>query len=197
MQTQVLIDGKPGTIVAESPRALYFKLPQETAPGAHTVTLKEGGLTLSTFQVAVIWLKVSADLLALKRGQSTAMHATILGADSIPASAWRMGIEKDLVDPKEAGAMVLASTGSEWCWLRGCSPDKPGVIALSIVNNTMDTVMLSDAKGGHVTKLLGKESFSGGPYTFNGKIKSFRDGTFDINVRVIPLLAPIWGEAVQ
>ena len=27
MQTQVLIDGKPGTIVAESPRALYFESP--------------------------------------------------------------------------------------------------------------------------------------------------------------------------
>jgi hypothetical protein len=193
----VLLDNQPAKIVAESPRALYFKLPENTTPGAHTVLLKEGGLTLSSFHVAVIWLKLSADLLALKRGQSTAMHATILGAEAIPASAWRMGIEKDLVDSKEAGAMVLASTGSEWCWLRGCSPDKPGVIALSIVNNTMDTVALSDAKGGHVTKLLGKESFSGGPYTFNGKIKSFRDGTFDINVRVIPLLAPIEGEAAQ
>ena len=193
--THVLLDDKPGPIIAENPRSVYFKLPDNTAPGAHTVTLKEGTRTLSTFQVAVIWLKVSADLLALKRGQSTAMHATILGANSIPASAWRMGIEKGLVDPKEAGAMVLANTGTEWCWLKGCSPDKPGAIALSIENKSPETVKLIDAKGEKVTKLLGREDFSNGSYTFNGKLKSVRDGKFDISLRVTPLLAPIEGEA--
>ena len=55
------------------------------------------------------------------------MHATILGADSISqrllSGSWESRKEQ-LVDPKEAGAMVLASTGSEWCWLNYFA-DKP------------------------------------------------------------------------
>jgi len=186
--TQVLVDNQPGKIIAESPRSLYFKLPENTMPGAHTVTLKEGAQTLTSFRVAVVSLKLWADLLVLKRGQSTMFHVTILGADSIPASAWHAGVEKDLVDSKEVAALVPVSD---------LSPEKPGLIAMNIENRSTDTVKLTDAKGDQITKLLGKERFAGGPYTFDGKLKSVSDGTFNIEVRIVPLLAPIAGELAK
>jgi len=186
--TQVLVDNQPGKIVAESPRALYFKLPDNTAPGAHTVTLKEGAQPLTSFHVAVVSLKLSADQLVLKRGQSTAFHATILGADSLPPSAWHAGVESDLIDPKEVAALAPAGA---------LKAEKPGLIAMKIENKSKDTVQLTDAKGNQITNLLGKESFAGGPYTFDGKLKSVRDGNFNIDVRVVPLLAPIAGELAE
>jgi hypothetical protein len=186
MYTNVLVDGKPGSIIAENPRALFFKLPANTAPGAHSIAVTEGGRILTSFHVAVISLKLSADLLTLKQGQSTNIHATILGADSIPESAWHAGIEKDLVNPETLVDSVPASA---------MTPEKPGVIALSVENRSQDTAVLSGSKGNRITQLLGRESFAQGPYTFTGKITSVRDGAFNINVHVAPILAPIQGEA--
>jgi hypothetical protein len=118
--------------------------------------------------------------------QLTEIHATVLGAGSIPASAWHAGLEKDLVSTQQLADMIPKSS---------LTADKPGVIALRLQNNSPDTIELSDAKGEQLTRLLGQESFRGGPYTFNGKIKSVRGGAFSINVVLTPLLAPIKGEA--
>jgi hypothetical protein len=120
------------------------------------------------------------------KGQSTAIHATILGAESIPASAWRAGFDKDLDSPQRLAETVPASA---------LTADKPGVIALRVQNKSQDTIALSDAKANQVMKLLRREDFSGGSYTYDGKVKSLRAGTFHVEVIVTPLLAPIQGEA--
>jgi hypothetical protein len=184
--TQVLMDDQPCNIVAETPRSIMLTPPQGTAAGLHKLTVKEGTRTLTTFHVGLVTLLLSADDLHLVDGQSTEIHATI-DAKSIPDSAWKAGFEKDLVSAQQLAADGIAS--STW------SAGKPGVIALHVVNNSPDTVVLSDAKNNQLTQLLARESFSKGPYTFNGKLKSLHGGPFDINVSIVPLLAPIQGEA--
>jgi hypothetical protein len=181
------MDGQPCTILAEDPRSVMLTPPPGAAAGLHTVTLKENGRTLATFHVALVTLLLSADDLKLVKGQTTTIHATVQGADSLPAAAWNIGFERDLVSTQQ-----LTTDGVP---ANSMSPGKPGLIALHVVNNSPSTVTLSGAKSNQVTQLLGRDSFSKGPYTYNGKLKSLQDGSFNINVAIVPLLAPIPGEA--
>jgi hypothetical protein len=185
--TQVLMDGNPCGILAEDPRSVMLTPPAGTTAGLHTVTLKEGGRTLATFHIALVSLLLSADDLKLVKGQTTTIHATIQGADSLPAAAWNIGFEKDLVSSQQLTADGVSS-GT-------LSAGKPGMIVLHVVNASPATVSLSGAKANQVTQLLGQANFSKGPYTYNGILKSLLDGTFNINVAIVPLLAPIPGEA--
>ncbi|MGA1984591.1 MAG: hypothetical protein ABSG84_19265, partial [Acidobacteriaceae bacterium] len=185
--THVQMDSQPCNILAEDPRSVMLTPPSGMAAGLHTVTLKEGNRTLATFHIALVSLLLSADDLKLIKGQTTTIHATIQGADSLPAAAWNIGFEKDLVSSQQLTADgVPANT---------ISAGKPGLIVLHVVNNSPTTVSLAGAKSNQLTQLLARDNFSKGPYTYNGTLKSLQDGSFNINVAIVPLLAPIPGQA--
>lgn len=184
--TQIQVDGKPSTIVAESPRAVYWELPDNVSPGAHKVTVAEDEQVMSSFRVAVIGLKLSADQLRLLKGQSTTMHATVEGANAIPASAWQPGFDSDLVDPKSAEELLPSRLGST----------KPAAIVLKIENKSGDAIKLPGAKANVITLPLEEENFSNGADTVDQKIQSTRSGGFNVTADVTPLLAPISGEAL-
>jgi len=184
ISTQVLVDNKPASIVAESPRAAYFDLPEDAAPGAHKITVAEDGQLMASFHVAVLDLKLSAKDLRLIKNQSTQMEATVSGESAIDDSAWKPGLDSDLVAPTTASELLPEKAGSS----------RPAAIVLQIQNKSPETIKLVGAKANTITLPLEQKNFTNGTYTASEKIQSIRSGTFNIRADVIPLLAPISGE---
>ncbi|MBV8206534.1 MAG: hypothetical protein JO041_07065 [Acidobacteria bacterium] len=185
--TRVLVDDKPGAIVAENRRAVYWRLPENTAPGAHRLVLQEGEKTLASFPVAVVGLRLTADRLTLVKGETTTVHAQVLGADAIPDSAWRGGLETALID---AAHLQKLAPG-----VRAPNEKQPGAILLRLENASSQSVDLAGAKGGVILQTLQKGSSAGAPFTY--KVTAREAGGFKINANIIPMLAPIAGEAAQ
>ena len=185
--TAVAVDGEPAKILAESPRAVFFKNPAQVAPGAHRVLVSESGKPVASFPVSVVGLRLTADSLEVVKGGSTGIHASVVGADSIPASAWKGGVDNALVDTRQ-----LSKLGSG---VKVPKAGDSGAIVLHVQNGSRDTVKLANGKDEAIVQVLHRDAFASGPYTFHGKIVSTRGGPFKITARVLSLLAPIPGEA--
>ena len=186
-ETQILVDDQPAPIIAETPRAAYWRLPEGIEPGPHRLTVRERGVEAS-FPVVVLRIAMTADQVELLKGQSTRFRAVVSGPEKLPESAWRSGVPSDLTNVGR---------------LRETAPDfkipprqAPGVILLRIENGSRDTVTISPSKNETVVQTLGREQFANGPYTFSGTIKSKRSGRFNIRGQVVPFLAPVAGEPV-
>ncbi|MGH9592314.1 MAG: hypothetical protein ACRD5L_04430, partial [Bryobacteraceae bacterium] len=140
--TEVHVDGTPAHVLAETPRACYYKLPPGLSPGAHKVTLKKGSHSVS-FNIYVIRLEMSAERLQLMRGETTDFHATLRGADQIPADIWSAGEEPALLDLSKLSATAP-----------GYHPPamgKVGQILIAISNASPQTVTLEGSKNETVT----------------------------------------------
>src|SRR5437763_1864207 len=86
-QTFIDINGHSASVIAESQRSLFYLLPEVVTPGAAQIDLKDGNHH-SRLKTWVLGLQMSADRLQLKRGESTAFHVVITGAETIPPEAW-------------------------------------------------------------------------------------------------------------
>ncbi len=178
--TQVAVDDVPARIVAETPRAVYWFLPQEIQPGNHHVSLRDGSHG-ATFVVAVLSLEMSADRLTLKRGESTAFRAVVRGVEGLPPSAWRAAARSDLVDPTKlqssAPGFRIPSAGEEGTLLLTLQNGSPGIITIPGWGNEF------------IVLTLHRENFSAGPYVYTGTIVSRVSGQFAVNGTLIPFLA--------
>lgn len=187
--TNISIDARlPARVIAESPRATYFKLPDGVAAGSHRVVMREGGGGVS-FPVVVLTLTMSADKLELRSGESTKFSAVVSGPQSLPQSAWRPGLPSDLVD--------IASIRRFMPKFQPPSSSDAGNIFLAIDNGSRDTVSISPANNEMVVSTLGRSAFGSGPYEYHGVVKSKRSGRFTINSLVVALFAPIEGDPVD
>ncbi|MDQ2980104.1 MAG: hypothetical protein M3R62_12880 [Acidobacteriota bacterium] len=182
--TNIEVGGRPGLVIAETPREVYYSLPGGTAAGDNTVVLHESGKGTS-FHVCVVNLGMSADRLNLLRGESTNFTTTVSGLDGLPSSAWLGGMPSDLVDLE---------------WIRRVAPDfkipgagQPGVLLLTIENRSPDTITLGKAKGEVIVLTIDRGAVKNGAYEFRGTIHSKKSGGFTIRGTVVPFLAPVEG----
>ena len=182
--TNIEVGGRPALVIAETPREVYYNLPEGTAAGDNTVVVHERGKEVS-FHVCVVNLGMSADRLTLLRGESTNFTATVSGLDGLPSSAWLGGTPSDLVDLE---------------WIRRVAPGlkmpragQPGVLLLTIENRSPDTITLEKAKGEVIVLTIDRGSLKNGAYEFRGTIHSKKSGGFSIHGTVVPFLAPAEG----
>src|SRR5207245_945456 len=89
------VDRQAARILAATPRAVYWQLPEKIAAGAHQVALHDLGTTIS-LPIVVLTLTMSADRLELMRGERTQFRAVVAGPEALPASAWKAGYASDL-----------------------------------------------------------------------------------------------------
>jgi hypothetical protein len=188
-KTSITVDGTPGTIVAETLRGIYWNLPENIAPGAHYVVLSENGKPLTGFNVWVVDVRLAAPTLQLTEGQTIEVQATVSGAGGVPASAWQAGYDSSLINAASlkqiAPGAALPVAGSK------------GAIVLQIANDSKDAVTLQGSKDERITQSLSESNFAAGDYTLVCKITGKRGGAFNIHAVVLPMLAPIPGQAVQ
>lgn len=183
--TSVEVGGQPGLILAETPDALFWLLPEGLAHGTASLTITDAGRG-ARFSVYVLGLAMSADQLKLLRGQSTAMQATVFGPERMPADAWRAGDVSATVD--------LALVGRMFPDFRIPRPGDPGVLFFRIDNVSRDTVSMKPSKNESFMTSLTQADFAGGPYTYRARIQSKKAGGFTINGLVVGFFAPIPGE---
>ena len=181
-KTAVQVDGQPATVVAESPRSVYWQPPKGIKPGAHTVTLQDGQTHVS-FPVSVMHLGLSAPKTTMTKGEGTTFTATLSGPETLPASAWaKSGVPSDTVDVAK-----LSKTA-------GFTPPKEnekGSILLRVENASPDTVSMAHATGGAQVIKLEQSSFSKGAYVYHGTLHAQKSGGFKIVAQAVSFLHTI------
>ncbi|MDQ6893312.1 MAG: hypothetical protein M3167_11630 [Acidobacteriota bacterium] len=185
-RTRVDVDGIPARIVAETPRAVYWLLPERATPGRHRVVLREGDRS-AAFDVFVMALEMSADQLSLVRGQSTRYHVR-LRVGSVPPAAWRSAfVPADLVDPAAAARKAPGTSLPR--------ADQPGEVLMVLTNASPGTVTVPDMPGNRRVFHLGERDFKDGVFSHDGGIQSLTSGGFVIQGLVVAALAPTPGAA--
>ncbi|PYR57608.1 MAG: hypothetical protein DMF85_13185 [Acidobacteria bacterium] len=181
------VDAEPARMVAATPRAIFWQLPDHTAAGRHVVSLHDGGTTV-TLPIVVLTLTMSADRLELMRGETTSFHATVSGPEALPESAWKSGYAAEL--------LTLPTVAARAPGFRPPSDRDGGEILLAIENGSRDTVTISPSKNEVVVLALDRGRFATGPYTFDGAIHSKRAGGFAVNSLVVPFVGPVYASSI-
>jgi len=183
-RTRVEVDGIPSRIVAETPRAVYWLLPDRTMPGRHRVVVRDGDRA-AAFDVFAMALEMSADQLSLVRGQSTRYHVR-LRVGNVPPAAWqRAFVPPDLVDPAAVARRAPGTTLPR--------ADQPGEVLMILTNASPGTVTVADMPGNRRVFHLGERDFKDGVFSHDGGIQSVASGGFVINGLVVAALAPVPG----
>jgi hypothetical protein len=161
--TSVDVGGKPGVILAETPQALFWLLPDDVPHGSVSLTITDAGRG-ARFPVYVLGLAMSADQLKLLRGQSTAMQATVFGPELIPADAWKAGDVSATVDLKLVSRLFPD--------FKVPKPGDPGMLFFRVDNMSRETVSMKPSKNESFMVNLTQADFAGGPYTYRARIQS-------------------------
>jgi len=184
--TRVTVGGHPATVICETPRETVFRVPADLPAGPVEIVVREGTRE-RRLVVPVIRLRMSADKLNLLRGESTAFRVAVDGLGSIPASMWAGGpdpaaLDRSVLDRVAPGFRVPPSGG-------------PGVLVLTIENGSRGTVTIAKSRNETVVLTIERAQVpANGSYEYRGTIQSLKDGPFQINGTVVPLLAPAQAE---
>jgi len=138
----------------------------------------------------VLGLAMSADRTTLMRGQSTDMHVTVTGLESLPASAWASATQppSDLVD--------LTSTSKRVQDFHAPQPGERGEVVLILENRSPTTVHMGK-HGDFIVLHLHQQDFAHGAYTYNDRLQSLQSGGFNIEGTVAAFLKPVEGQPLR
>ena len=171
--TSVLLNNSAAPIIAESQNSLFYLVPENTPTGSADVLIKDKDRKTS-FRVAVLGLQMSADKLNLLKGESTAFHVLVKGADSLPPESWWGG----------------EAQGGDMDTLHKLLPNfhppsglDRGYLVL-IIENLSSNVLMS---GGQKIALTFTYPQSG-KYGYDGTLTATKAGGFVVNGTLIPFL---------
>lgn len=173
--TSVNVNGNEARVIAESPRALFYLIPDNVAPGPAQVDVREKQ-NRCRLRIWVIGLQMSADRLHLKRGESTAFHVKITGAETIPKEAWSGGGEvSELVDFSTVRRFLPD--------FKPPTASQPGFLLLTIENKSTDVVSMSHGERIALTFSEGSTNFE-----YHGSLHSRQTGGFNVDGMLVPFL---------
>jgi hypothetical protein len=122
-----------------------------------------------------------ADLLLLKRGESTLFHVVVHGLEGLPGTAWIGADRFDLVDlgrlKSSAPNLHLPAAGED------------GALLLTLRNGSPGTIKVPRWGGESTVIMLHKADFPAGQYDYTGTIVSEVSGTFTVSGVLTPLMA--------
>jgi len=124
---------------------------------------------------------MSADRLTLHKGESTRFHVTITGPEAWTDDAWRGGVPSDLCD--------VEALRRKFPDFRPPAPGGEGFLMFSITNLSPSVIAISE-----FARPLSRSAFAKGVYSYDGEIRSLRDGGFGIHGEVQTFVAPASGE---
>ena len=140
--------------------------PYGLTSGLHNYSVDSPGLPYTILPVFYMSLFMSADQLALRKGQSTTYHVRLDGLNGLPGSAWNAPFyPTDLVSPAESNANQPPSGAS-----------RKGYITLSVTNGSPQNISMHDE-----FRVLDASSAAQGNYHLDGPVTAINDGAFTIN----------------
>jgi hypothetical protein len=178
--TRIMVDGADSRVIAETPRASYYHLPEGLSAGAHDLTVLKGDRT-SHFKIFVVYLKMTADQPQLKRGQVTNIHVMVTGLEQMPEDQWTGGGTPELIDPARMKASIPGYQPS--------ADGGSGQIMIVISNGSPAVITLLGGKNGTIDIPLNTQNTSGHLFTYTFSVQAKRAGTYAINATVHPMLA--------
>src|SRR5262249_30317518 len=184
-QTSIHIGGRTAPLIAESQHALFYWLPEIT-PGPALIELQDGKQR-SRLKTWALGLQMSADRLKLMKGESTAFHVVVLGAETIPEEAWSGGGVVPELEDLDSIHRFLPD-------FRPPGPSSPGVLLLTIENKSPSIVTMG--QGERVALTFTRPSSSGGKMEYHGRLVSKQAGAFNVGAVLIPFLHEQRGESV-
>jgi hypothetical protein len=184
--TRIMVDNQPATIIAESPRSVYFNLPAETLPGRHQLTVQDGTRSVS-FPIVKMSISGHIDQPALQRGQKTNYSVTV-NFGKLPQEFWQRGggMSAELVNPLQ---IQQAAPG-----FHIPQAAEPGVVLLAISNASRDTVSITPSQNERVVIALHQQDFQNNQFTTRGEVQSKKSGSFVLDLLAEAFFAPIPGE---
>lgn len=96
--TGVGIGGRELPVIAESPRKAVVQIPADCPTGPASLTVKEGDLKTSAFNVVAIQLK--ADKLNLMKGEKTNLHIAITGLEGLKDNSGSIKLQIENASPQ-------------------------------------------------------------------------------------------------
>ena len=169
----VLLNNLAAPIIAESQSSLFYLAPENTPAGSADVLVKDKDRK-THFTVAVLSLQMSADKLNLLKGESTAFHVLVKGAESLPPESWWGGEAQggDVDTLHKLLPNFHPPTGLD-----------RGYLVLIIENLSSNVVM----SGGQKIALTFTYPQSG-KYGYDGTLTATKAGGFVVNGTLIPFL---------
>jgi hypothetical protein len=186
--TLIEVNGKRARVIAETPRATYYKLPSGLPPGPNKVALRKGNRT-ATFTLYVVRLEMSADRLYLKQGETTEFRAVVTGLQDMPDSMWHSGASPELADTANLRALAPG--------FHPPAAGEAGTILLTIENGSPETITILHSKNEVVVLTLDAKALAKGPYIYTDTLRSRRSGSFAITAVLTAFVAPASGQESQ
>jgi hypothetical protein len=183
------VSGRAASLIAASPRALYWGLPAGTPLGENRVVVRTGGRPFA-IPIWVVRLSLTADRISLEAGETTAFHAVLSGLSAIPDAVWQRGLASRLVDPARVDQLFPDLPVSE-------AAAKAGVILLAIENASAEAISLENSVGGRIVLSVSASEVTDGVFRYDGRIRSRRAGSFAVSAAVLPLLREVPGRELS
>ena len=160
-------------VIAESQNSLFYLVPENTPPGPTDVLVKDKDRK-TRFRIAVLSLQMNADKLNLMKGESTAFHVQVKGAESLPPESWWGGEAQggDMETLHKLLPNFHAPSGLD-----------RGYLVLIIENLSPNVVM----SGGQKIALTFTYP-QNGKYGYDGTLTATKAGGFQVDGTLIPFL---------
>ncbi len=131
----------------------------------------------------VLGLSMRADRTDLLRGQSTRIHVTLSGLESLPAAAWQPALPPaDLVDLRRLQQRLPGFTLP--------TPSDRGMVLL-VLENRSPAVIRMGKRGDRIALQVRQRDVAKGPFTYEDKLQSLQSGGFQIRGSVAAFLQPV------
>lgn len=171
--TRITVNDKPGIVIAESPRELFFQS-KHLRTGKNLVVLGKGSRS-AVFDLFMPKLEIDADKTTLEKGESTRFRVRLSGLEQMPPAAWKPGAPAELFD---VGGIPAPAKGG-------------GRVVLKVTNYSPEVVSIVGSTGDTVTIAIGRDRLAGKPYQYMGTITARKAGSYKLDATIVPLLSEL------
>lgn len=168
------IDSKPIAPIAATPTEYYFLPSTDLTAGQHEYDFNTPVIAEMSLPFFYMKLTMSADQLALHKGQSTTYHVRLDGVNGLPPGAWGAPFyPTDLLSPPAGGG----------------NSARTGTVTLEVTNQSRDTISMQDQ-----FRTLDATNFAPlGSFQLDGGVHAVKDGDFSIYGEAQAKLDPVVG----
>lgn len=206
-KTFLSFDEHPATIVAETSRAAYVRIPEATAPGPRTLFLADGS-KLAALPLIVGQLAIEGNGRELKAGNTLIASITLSGPSDLPETAWEgdrfpdtaLQTARQLIpgfQPRKENRASGSEKENHHEEEGESSEKREGKVLLILKNAAPHSFSLRASTNHMLIFRLADHSFERGDFTYSLLLEAKQAGKVDVKGYVVSLLAPVTAQEFQ